>query len=165
MFQDSHVAALSAKIKPVRIAMFTTQDQHGHLTSHPMTWQELDPQGALWFYTSTHTALWEHIARHPEVNLSFVEPAENLYVSVSGSAERVVERSQIEARRNPSVQAWFPNGPQDEHVVLVRVVPHLAEYWDANDNTMVSLFDMARAVLTGSTPAVDPGEHGKIPLQ
>jgi general stress protein 26 len=129
MYQDSHVAELSAKIKSLRFAMFTTQDQHGHLTSHPMTAQQLDPQGALWFHTSTQANLWENIAHAPEVNISFSDPSDSLFVSVSGRAERVVERSLIEAMWNPGVQAWFPNGPQDEHLVLVKVVPHLAEYW------------------------------------
>jgi general stress protein 26 len=164
MYQDSHVAELSAKIKSVRFAMFTTQDQHGHLTSHPMTAQQLDPQGALWFFTSTHTNLWENIAHEPEVNISFADPADNLFVSVSGRAERVVERSLIEAMWNPGVQAWFPNGPQDEHVVLVKVVPHLAEYWDSNDSKMATIFDMAKSLFTGVPPQVEPGEHGKIPL-
>lgn len=46
MYQDSQVAELSARIKSIRFAMFTTRDQHGHLTSHPMTSQDLDPPGA-----------------------------------------------------------------------------------------------------------------------
>jgi hypothetical protein len=63
------------------------------------------------------------------------------------------------------VQAWFPHGPEDEHVVLVRVAPHSAEYWDSNDSKMVRLFQMAKAAMTGTTPDVDPGEHGMIKLQ
>jgi general stress protein 26 len=164
MFQDSHVAELAAKIKPVRVAMFTTCDSHGHLTAHPMTSQSLDADGALWFYTSTATDLWENIAHHPEVNVSFTEPADSLYVSVSGRAERVVERSRIEGMWNPMVEAWFPLGPQDPHVVLVKVVPHLAEYWDSADSKMVDMFDMAKAMLTGTPPKVEPGDHGRIPL-
>jgi general stress protein 26 len=164
MYEDSHVAELSARIKPLRFAMFTTRDRHGHLTSHPMTNQELDPQGALWFYTSTHSSLWDNIAHEPEVNVSFAEPADSLYVSVSGRAERVVERSRIEALWNPMAETWFPNGPQDEHVVLVKVVPHLAAYWDAKDSKMVTMFDIARSLLTGEPPRADPGDHGRIPL-
>jgi hypothetical protein len=49
-------------------------------------------------------------------------------------------------------------------VVLVRVVPHSAEYWDSNDSKMVRLFQMAKAAVTGTTPDVDPGDHGTIHL-
>jgi general stress protein 26 len=158
----SHVAELAAKIRPVRFAMFTTLDENGHLVSQPMTIIESDDSGGMWFYTSTLTELWENIAHHPEVNLTFVDQEHSLFVSVSGTAERIVERARIRAMWNAAVQAWFPNGPEDEHAVLVRVAPHAAEYWDSNDSKMVRMFAYAKAALTGNTP--DGGEHGKIEL-
>ena len=160
-YARAHAAALSEKIGSMRFAMFTTCDQNGHLVSQPMTNQEVDADGALWFYTRTTTELWDNIAHQPEVNVSFADPDNSTWVSVSGRAERVVERARIHALWNPMVQAWFPAGPEDEHVVLVRVMPHAAEYWDANDSKMVRMFAMAKAAVTGSTPAVD-AEHGTI---
>ena len=159
-----NAAQLADKISAVRFAMFTTVDQHGHLVSHPMTKQDADEHGALWFYTSTHTDLWEHIAQTPEVNVSFAQPDDSLYVSVSGRAERVVDRERIKSMWNPMVSAWFPHGPDDPHVVLVRVWPHAAEYWDSNDSKMVRLFQVAKAAITGDKPDVDPSEHGTIKL-
>ena len=167
MSDTSHatrVAELAAKIKSVRFAMFTTVDQHGHLTSRPMTNQELDADGALWFYTSSATDLWENIGANPKVNLAFAEPADSLYVSISGIAERVVERDRIHALWNPMVAAWFPNGVDDPHVVLVRVAARTVQYWDSNDNKMTQVFEMAKAAITGTRPAIEPGEHGKIAL-
>jgi general stress protein 26 len=161
----AHVAALADKIRPVRFAMFTTLDAQGHLVSQPMTLQQTDDDGCLWFYTSTLARLWEHIAAHPEVNLSFVKPDDNLYVSVCGTAERVVDRARIHAMWNPLVSAWFPAGPEDEHAVLVRVRPHAAEYWDSDESTMGQMFQMAKAALTGTKPDIEPGEHGTIPLE
>ncbi|QYF92969.1 pyridoxamine 5'-phosphate oxidase family protein [Massilia sp. PAMC28688] len=159
---SSQVAELKSKIKSIRFAMFTTIDEHGHLISRPMTNQETDAQGNLWFYTSTETDLWENIVAHPEVNLSFSEPADHVYVSISGRAERVVERDKIKAMWNSAVQAWYPHGPDDPHVVLIKVVSDTAEYWDSNASSMVQLFKMAKAVLTGTTP--DEGEHARINL-
>lgn len=159
-----HAAELADRIKPVRFAMFTTVDQYGHLVSQPMTRQENDADGGVWFFTSTLTDLWENIAHQPEVNLAFSEPEDNLYVSVSGIAERVVDRARIHALWNPMVQAWFPNGPEDEHVVLVRVVPHSAQYWDSDESKMVRMFQYAKAVITGQTPDIDAGEHGRISM-
>lgn len=159
---SSQVAELKSKIKSIRFAMFTTIDEHGHLISRPMTNQETDAEGNLWFYTSTETDLWENIVTQPQVNLTFSEPADHVYVSVSGRAERVVDRDKIKAMWNPAVQAWYPHGPDDPHVVLIRVVSDTAEFWDSNANGMVQLFKMAKAVLTGTTP--DEGEHAKLKL-
>ncbi len=160
----THVAELAAKIKAVRFAMFTTIDQYGHLTSQPMTNQEVDKDGGLWFYTSTATDLWENIAANPKVNLSFAEPADSLYVSISGTAERVVDRARIKELWNPMVAAWFPNGVDDPHVVLVRVAARSVHYWDSNENKMTQMFEMAKAAITGTSPEVEQGEHGKFTL-
>ena len=160
-YNRDHADALSDKIGSMRFAMFTTRDANGHLVSQPMTNQQIDQEGGLWFYTRSTTELWENIAHEPEVNVSFADSDDSTYVSVSGQAERVVDRNQIKALWNPMVQAWFPAGPEDEHVVLVRVMPHAAEYWDSNHSKMVRLFAMAKAAVTGSTPDVD-AEHGTI---
>ena len=160
---NSNVSELTSKIDSLRFAMFTTTNAKGHLLSHPMTKQQIDADGSLWFYTSTHADLWEDIAAQPQVNVSFSQPDDSLYVSISGAAERVVDRAKIKALWNPMVQAWFPAGPDDPHVVLVRVVPHGAEYWDSNDSKMVRFFEMAKAAVTGSTPDMD-SDHAKISL-
>ncbi|MFC0252040.1 pyridoxamine 5'-phosphate oxidase family protein [Massilia consociata] len=158
---QARAAALSDKIGSMRFAMFTTRDANGHLVSQPMTNQQVDAEGGLWFYTRSTTELWDNIAHEPEVNVSFANSDDSTYVSVSGIAERVVDRTQVQAMWNPMVQAWFPAGPEDEHVVLVRVMPHAAEYWDSNDSKMVRLFAMAKAAVTGTTPDVD-ADHGTI---
>jgi general stress protein 26 len=162
-YSNTHAGALADKIGSMRFAMFTSRDKHGHLVSQPMTKQEVDPQGGLWFYTSTTSELWNNIAHETEVNLSFADSDDSIYVSVSGKAERVLDRERIKALWNPMVQAWFPAGPEDEHVGLVRVMPHAAEYWDSNDSKMVRLFAMAKAAVTGSTPDME-GDHGTIRL-
>jgi len=159
---SSQVAELKSKIKAIRFAMFTTIDAGGNLVSVPMTNQEMDAEGNLWFFTSTQAELWENIAAHPEVNLSFAEPNDSVYVSISGRAERVVDRAKIHEMWNPAVQAWFPHGPDDPHAMLVRVVSDTAEYWDSSASSMVQLFNMAKAVLTGTTPA--GSEHAKVDL-
>lgn len=159
---SSQIADLKSRVKPIRFAMFTTINAEGVLASRPMTSQDMDEEGNLWFYTATTTQLWEDIVANPQVNLSFAEPSENVYVSVSGRAERVVDREKIKALWNPAVQAWYPHGPDDPHVMLVRVVSDAAEYWDSSASSMVQMFNMAKAVLTGSTPA--DSDHAKLDL-
>jgi len=157
------IAELKSKIREVRFPMFTWQDEHGHLLSQPMTQEDVDEAGGIWFFTSTQTALWDCIAHRPQVNLSFAKPEESLFVSVSGVAERVVDRERIRAMWNTGAQAWFPAGPDDEHAVLIRVEPHSAEYWDSYDSRMVRLFAMAKAAMTGTKPDMD-SEHRTFKL-
>ena len=159
----NHAAALADRIGSLRFAMFTFRDQYDHLVSQPMTKQQIDAEGGIWFFVNSTSELWDSIAHQPEVNVSFSDADDSNYVSVSGRAERVVDRAQVEKLWNPMVQAWFPAGPGDQHAVLVRVDPHAAEYWDSNDSKMVRLFAMAKAAVTGTQPDVD-AEHGTIKL-
>jgi general stress protein 26 len=159
----THVAALEDRIGSLRFAMFTFRDEHDHLASQPMTKQDVDAEGGIWFFVHSATALWDSIAHQPEVNISFSDIDDSTYVSVSGTAERIVDRDKIRSMWNPMVQAWFPAGPEDQHAVLVRVVPHAAEYWDSNDSKMVRLFAVAKAAVTGKQPDLD-SEHGTIKL-
>lgn len=158
------VAELSAKIKPIRFAMFTYINLQGQMTSKPMTTQDIDADGGLWFFTSTSSDMWESISVNQNVNVTFAEPEDSVYVSISGVAERIVERSKIEALWTTPVAVWFPNGVEDPHLVLIRVVPDTIEYWDSNSNQMIAMLKMAKAVLSGSKLETEPGEHGKFKL-
>jgi general stress protein 26 len=157
-------AALSAKIKPIRIAMVTVTDDDGHLVSYPMTNQDIDEHGDLWFFTSDQTPLWENITSSPHVNASFVKGEDGVYVSVSGHARQVRDRIRIRQLWNPMAAAWFPLGLEDPHLALIQVVTRSAEFWDAKSNRMVQLYQMAKATLTGNPPPIKSGEHGKLRL-
>ena len=67
----THVAALEDRIGSLRFAMFTFRDEHDHLASQPMTKQDVDAEGGIWFFVHSATALWDSIAHQPEVNISF----------------------------------------------------------------------------------------------
>lgn len=152
------------KIERAHIGMFTTRDEHGHLVSHPMTNQQIDEDGVLWFFASDQSPLAHNIALNPEVNVSFVRHDESLYVSVSGQAEEIKDTRKIRQMWNPLVAAWFPEGEDDPHLSLIKVVVHGAEYWDTDSSRMLQLFKMAKAMVTGSPPDLGPSAHGKVSL-
>ena len=164
MIAAESLAPLWPKIERVRIGMFATVDEHGHLVSCPMTNQRTDHDGSLWFFTSDHSGMSRHIATQPQVNVSFVDDSESLYVSVSGHAEHVVHRDKMREMWNPLVAAWFPEGLDDPHLALVKVTIEAAEYWDAELGKMQQLLKMARAAITGQPPKIGPSEHGRVGL-
>lgn len=159
-----NLSALWPKIERVRVGMFTTIDEHGHLVSCPMTNQQVDHHGSLWFFTSDQSSMSRNIAARSEVNVSFVHADESLYVSVSGHAEHVTDREKMREMWNPLVAAWFPDGLDDPHLALVKVVIASVEYWDSELSKMTQLMKMARAAITGHPPEIKPGEHGRIHL-
>ena len=160
----SAIAKLNSMIKGIRIAMLTTQASDGSLRSRPMATQDELFDGDLWFFTNDHTGKTEEIAREEHVALTYAEPKEDRYVSISGRACVVRDREQARRLWKPMLKAWFPGGLDDPSLALLRVNVDVAEYWDSGSSKMVSLFKMAKAALGGSPPK-DLGEHEKLEVR
>lgn len=157
-FTTEELHDLRDRIKDVKFGMFTTQDASGSLSSRPLTSQQLDDEGSMWFFVSDKEAFTSEILDNPSVNVSFADVDDHLYVSVSGRAELLRDRAKAEELWNPMVKAWFPQGLDDPHLALLRVRIASAEYWDTANSKMVTLFAMAKAAITGKPPT-NVGEH------
>ena len=57
------------------------------------------------------------------------------------------------------LEAWFPDGPQDPDLVLLRVVAESAEYWKAPGGRAASLLGYVKANATGEPMR---GESGTV---
>lgn len=156
-----HLATLRAKIEDVKFGMFTTINPDNTLSSRPMTSQQVDDQGQMWFFTSDENAFATSLAAEPSVNVTFSDPDNSLYVSVSGRAILIRNRDKAEELWNPMVGAWFPGGLDDPHLVLINVDIQSAEYWDSKSSKMMQLFAMAKGIFTGQRPT-DVGDHVTI---
>ena len=55
---------------------------------------------------------------------------------------------------------WWPGGPDDPDVCLLRIQPLTAELWDGPASAAVSIIEFVKAKLTGSEP--DLGENRKV---
>lgn len=154
---------LREKVKDVRFGMFTTLDPDGKLSSRPMTSQQLDEQGNFWFFTSDVTGFVRHLTDHPNVNVSFSDLEDSLFVSIAGRAELTRDQAKIDELWSPLVSAWFDGGKEDPHLSLIKVHIDTAEYWDIHSSKMTQLYALAKSALTGKPPR-DLGEHKKITL-
>lgn len=157
------LADLRNKIEDVKFGMLTTVGTGQTLSSRPMTAQQIDEQGQMWFFTSDKHAFTGELVHQPEVNVTFAAPDESLYVSVSGRATLVKDRTKIEELWNPMVGAWFPGGMDDPDLALICVDMVNAEYWDSSSSKMTQLFAIAKGIFTGQRPT-DIGEHVEIKL-
>ena len=142
------IEKLNLLIKDIKIAMLTTLDK-GVLRSRPMATQETDFDGELWFFTSRQTHKAEEIEKDNRVNVSYAEPDDNRYVSMSGTAELVDDRAKIEEFWRPGYLAWFPKGLEDPNLILLKVSVEQAEYWDATSSSLVEALGLLKSLVTG----------------
>jgi general stress protein 26 len=161
--EQEAIAKLGKMIKGIRIAMMTTALEDGELHSRPMATQQADFDGDLWFLSDADSAKTYEIGRQSHVNISYADPSDSRYVSVSGAAAIVRDRAKVKELWNPIHKAWFPNGPDDPSLTLLRVSVQKAEYWDAPSSKVLQLIGFAKAALTGHR--YQPGEHEKLDLQ
>lgn len=160
--QNENLQKLIDKIKDIDIAMMTTADEDGSLRSRPMRNMQIKEDGVIWFFTGYESAKSHELKQDSHVNLSYADPSNNLYVSVSGRASLSRDKAKIDELWNPAMKAWFPEGKDDPNVGLIKVTIDKAEYWDSPNSAVVHLYGVVKAAITGE-PA-HPGENKKINL-
>lgn len=145
----------------IDFCMLTTIDG-GVMRSRPMSTQQTEFDGDLWFFTSDRTHKIDEIENDNRVCVAYAKPDDNVYISVSGTAEVVKDRAKIEELWSPVHKAWFPEGLDDPTLCLLKVKAEQAEYWESSSSTLVQLFGMAKAIATGQE--ADYGENEKLKL-
>ncbi|MGY1696452.1 MULTISPECIES: pyridoxamine 5'-phosphate oxidase family protein [unclassified Geodermatophilus] len=143
-----------------KFGFLTTTTPEGKLTSRPMSLQEVEFDGDLWFFAEAHAPWLGHVAVSPQVNVGVGSGGS--WVSLTGHALVVDDVAKKRELWNSGVEAWLPQGPDDPTVVLVKVDADSAEYWDSPGNRLATAFSFVKAKATGSQP--DTGEHEKVDL-
>lgn len=147
-------------LKDERFAFLTTTTPDGKLTSRPMTMQEVEFDGDLWFFAERDSHPVEHIRSSAQVNVG--AGSGGSWLSLTGHARVVEDTAKKRELWNSAVEAWFPDGPDDAKVVLLRVEADSAEYWDSPGGRLATAFSFAKAKLTGER--IEGGENEKVDL-
>ncbi len=139
MDRKDAVQKLTGIIQDVRVGMLTTVDDRGALRSRPMETPVKGYDGALWFFTAVDSPKSREIENHNKVNVSYANRERQQYVSLSGTATLVRDSAKAAELWEPMAEPWFPKGPSDPNLGLIRVDIENAEYWDADTGKMVYL--------------------------
>ncbi len=152
-------------IHGIRFAMFVTRHGNGHLHARPMTTQnrELGDDDTLWFFMSRSGDPVDDLAAEPVVNLSYADTSHDRFVSVSGQARVVQNTAKVKELWSKLAQAWFPGGVDDPNLALIEVKIVHAHYWNVTESKITQLYQMAKAVVTGTQPE-QLGQTGEVHL-
>jgi general stress protein 26 len=145
--ETTGVAKLVELTKDIRITMFTTIDDEGHFVSRPMAQQLTEDDGDLWFFAERDSRVIEQINANSHVSLTL--SSNDTWISIDGEARMVDDSAKAKELWNTFVEAWLPQGPDDPSVVLIKVEPHTAEYWDSPGGRVASLISLVKAKVTG----------------
>lgn len=160
--RQSDIKKLPEMIRGIKFAMLTTIEEDGSLHSRPMTTQDVEFDGDLWFFTRGEAPKVSETNQHHEVNVSFADPEHSKYVSASGTANLVRDRAKIEELWKPLYKTFFPQGLDDPEIALLKISVHRAQYWDAPSSGIGRIFNFANAYLAKDASKL--GTHAKVDL-
>jgi general stress protein 26 len=152
---------LGELIEDIRIAMVTTVQPDGTLHTRPLASLAYENDGQLWFYTAIDSAKVSEVVNDVRTSVAFSDTGKDAYVAVAGTADIVNDRERIRALWTPFAKPWFPDGPDDPNLVLLRVHVERAEYW-TSPGKAAYLFNVAKAAVTGKRSHM--GENRKLTM-
>jgi general stress protein 26 len=150
-------------VEEIRTCMFITNSETEDDHTRPMSTTEVEDNGTLWFFTDIRSIKVEEVATRRQVHLTYAHPGKESYLNVRGSASIVTDRQLIKDKWTPFVKAWFPNGPEDPNIALLKVEPQQCYYWDSEAGKMVNFIKIALGAITGSAKVAESAE-GKLHL-
>jgi len=153
----------NALLHSFKNAMLTTRSRHGDFHSRPMIMAEVAEDGNIWLISDIHSEKIEELSEDCRVNVSMQEG--HRFVALAGKAEIVRDTEHLKKMWSEAWRVWFPEGPEDASVVLIKVMPQQGEYWDNEGMSRVKyLYETAKAYVTGTTPSLDKDIHSKVSL-
>jgi general stress protein 26 len=151
-------------LKHYKTALLTTIGADGHFHTRPMALQCKDLSQGIWFATSLTSAKVHELQSNPHCAIAFHEREhDSTYVSVSGNAELVKDRAVIHEMWDASWKPWFPDGPDQPDLVLIKVMPEHAEFVHTPSGRLQVLFTMAKRLLTKSRDEPAPKHEIDLP--
>lgn len=162
MSSPEHKALIWNLIREIRIGMLITQEEDNNsMCARPMSIIQDAYDGTLYFFISKDAArIYEAENEKKEVCITFSNPKEQVYVSLSGKAEVSQDKELIDRYWSKGVSAWFPKGRQDEDVAMLVINVYKGEHWNVKENGLVQLFEMVKASVLQETPEI--GTHEKF---
>lgn len=117
----------------------------------PMSTQKVEDDGAIWFFSTKDSDRNKYVQQDPRVQLLYSDTGSQDYLSLYGRAEVLYDKAKAEELWNAHVKVWFPDGPTDPNLSLIRFRPSEGFYWDTKHGKMVAFAKMVASMVTGKT--------------
>ncbi|MDQ6656369.1 MAG: pyridoxamine 5'-phosphate oxidase family protein [Verrucomicrobiota bacterium] len=132
----------------------------GSSGARPMSVQQVDDAGNLWFLSSSDSHKNEELTRSPGVTLYFQASAHSGFLVVNGNASVSRDKEKIKELWEPIIKTWFTEGVDDPRITVIQVAPIDGYYWDNKHGNIVAGAKMLIGAAIGKT--LDDSIEGKL---
>jgi len=142
---DLTLQDIAQEMKDIDFVMLSTQSQTGGISARPMSNNgEVEFDGDCWFFSYEDTRKIEDIKQSPVVSLTFIGAPSllgkpGIFIAVQGDAVLTKDKTVFLQHWTDGLDRWFPDGPDTEGLVLIKVVAKQVDYWDGNENGSIDL--------------------------
>ncbi|MCU0301696.1 MAG: pyridoxamine 5'-phosphate oxidase family protein [Candidatus Nanopelagicales bacterium] len=136
-----------------RLCMLTVHGSDEALQARPMTPLEVTDAGEIWFLIDTTSTVAHQIQANPEVNLAFEQGS--AWLSISGRGKVLGDPARVEQLWSAAAEAWFPDGPEDPRLGVLRVRGRTAQYWSSPGGRIATVLSFVKAKATGERIEAD----------
>ncbi len=159
---DEGLKKLKELAEGIDICMFCTALKEQPFEVSPMSVQEVDEEGVIWFIASKESDKYHNIQQDNNVHLMFSDTSNYRFLTVYGTASFSTDQNRIDKYWNKMMEGWFEKGKDDPNIVLIAIKPNDSYYWDTKHNKMITLAQTLYSAITGAKN--DSGVEGSIQL-
>jgi general stress protein 26 len=132
LINQEGIDKLKELVKSADICMFATHYSNESLSARPMSTQDVDDEGALWFFSQESGNINAEIEADDRVQLFYANKTNSEYLSISGKASVFKDEQKARELWTRWVKTWFTGGPDDPKLTIIKVEPEHIYYWDTN---------------------------------
>ena len=124
------IPQIATLINQIDICLFATRGDDGQLHARPMSNNgQVEWDGQSWFFAPTDGRLVTELRADPAAVAAYRAEEGFAFVSVSGRATIETDPELKERYWLADLERWFPNGPADPNVALIRLDAQEAQWW------------------------------------
>ncbi len=149
---EEAVAKVKELVEKAETCFFCTALATGGSSgARPMSVQQVDDEGNLWFLSSDDSHKNAEIERDPSVQLYFQGSKHSDFLVLSGRTSISRDKVKIEELWKPIVKTWFTEGVDDPRITVIKVAPSGGYYWDTKHGNAVAGMKILVGAAIGKT--------------
>jgi general stress protein 26 len=136
--KEKNMSRVKEMMNHIDFCFLTSKGEKGLLHSRPMSNnRNVEYNGENYFFSYSDNDVCREIQKDPAVSLSFSVPGEMIFISVGGKAELLHDRELMKKYWDDELEQYFPDGINQEGIVLIKVKAELITLWEGNEESFI----------------------------
>lgn len=156
------VSKIKEIVDKAQTCFFCTMLPNGEINSRPMSVQQVDDEGNLWFLSAEDSHKNMEVTLEPKVKLFFQGSTHSDFLELTGVAHISRDRQKIKELWEFVIKTWFTEGIDDPRITVIKISPNDGYYWDTKHGNAIAGIKMMFGAMIGKT--LDDSIEGQLKL-